>query len=254
MTVFSAAVESGNTGFWYGRFIELPGTYARANDKQSLLRELNEELSYHSRWLRKHGERSLVSGHADSKIIEEIHGVVGLGESGGEMARFDFDLRRVTSRMLDHFIRLMKHNRQDLLGLTGNLTLQQMGYIPEGKKRDIAGILQHVCNAEEFYLSRLGPETDQKYEKYERTSESEVDKLPVFQRLEVVRRVSVSCLRDIVPRRGATVFTRAEYTNNPNEEWTAYKVMRRYLEHEREHYYNIREYLGLPIREGAEEV
>ncbi|RDE14389.1 MAG: hypothetical protein C4K47_04365 [Candidatus Thorarchaeota archaeon] len=250
MTVFSLALESGNTGLWYGRFIELPGTHARSQDRQSLLEVLREELLYHDSWLRKHGEQSRIREAFSMNVAEEIHDVVNLGESGGEVATFEFDRRTVTTRMLDHFIRLMGHNRQDLLGLVSDLTPQQMSNIPEGKKRDITGILQHVCNAEEFYLSRLGAETDQKYEKYEGTSESEVDKLPVFQRLEVVRRACVMCLRDVVPKKGATMFTRAEYTNNPSEQWTAYKVMRRYLEHEREHYYNIREYLGLPAREG----
>jgi len=250
MLVFSAAIESGTTGLWYGRFIEFPGTHARAQDRQSLLKELQEELFYHGTWLQRHRELSPISEDASVNVVEEIHGITRLGESGGEVALFNSDIRRVTPRAFDHFIRLMEYNRQDLLSLVRDLTPEQMSYIPSGKGRDITAILQHISNAEEFYVSRLGPETDQKYEKYENTSESDVDKLPVFQRLEVVRRVCIMCLKDVAPKKGATVLTRAEYTNNPNEQWTAYKVMRRYLEHEREHYYNIREYLGLPIREG----
>ena len=54
-------------------------------------------------------------------------------------------------------------------------------------------------------------------------------------------------LRQIVPLKTG-VFTRADFTSYPTEQWTARKVLRRFLEHEREHIYNIRWYLGKDIR------
>jgi hypothetical protein len=66
--------------------------------------------------------------------------------------------------------------------------------------------------------------------------------------METLRRGCVETLRRLVPSKGDQVFTRAQYTSYPDERWTAHKILRRFLEHEREHIYNIREYLGLSPR------
>ncbi|RDE11832.1 MAG: hypothetical protein C4K49_11140 [Candidatus Thorarchaeota archaeon] len=249
LTTLPTAIETGTTGLWYGRFIDLLGTHARAKDRQSLLRMLHDELCYHSVWLQRHGETPLVLAESSIDVAQEILGVEGLGESGGEVALFKYDHRRVTGRMMEDIIRFMGHNRQDLMQLVGDLSPEQMTLVPEGKMRDITGILRHVCNAEEFYITRLGHDADSRYERYAGMTEDAVDQLPLFQRLEVVRRACVATLRELVPQRGARVFTRKEYTAHPEEKWTTHKVMRRFLEHEREHIYNIQEYLGLPPRD-----
>ena len=214
-----------------------------------MLRDLQDELLYHSIWLQRHGEISPSILEHSVIVTEEIPGIEGLGESGGEVALFKFDRRRVTGQMMEASIRFMGHNRQDLLRLVGDLTPQQLTFVPQGKERDITGILRHVCNAEEFYITRLGHDADSRYERNAGMTEEAVDQLPLFQRLEIVRRACVATLRALVPQRGARVFTRKEYTTHPEEQWTAHKVMRRFLEHEREHYCNIREYLGLPPRD-----
>jgi hypothetical protein len=106
-----------------------------------------------------------------------------------------------------------------------------------------------MCNAEEWYVSRLGPDADADYESSLGMTVKEADALPVSQRLETVRRGCVETLRRLVPSRGDRVFTRAQYTSYPDEKWTAHKILRRFLEHEREHIYNIRGYLGVPPRD-----
>jgi hypothetical protein len=122
-------------------------------------------------------------------------------------------------------------------------------YVPAAKKRSINDILSHVCNAEEFYISRLGKDADVVYEQYLGTPVFEVDKLPVFNRLELVRFAAVKTLEAIIPSKREAVFQRREYSRYPEEQWTAFKILRRFLEHEREHIFNIREYLNLQIRQ-----
>jgi hypothetical protein len=148
------------------------------------------------------------------------------------------------SRMLRH----MEFNREDLLHLCEPLGSERMKSVPPGKGRSIEGILTHVCNAEEFYVSRMGAEAESMYEKRLGMPVSEADELPLLDRLRVVRTACVGTLSTLVPKLHDSTFSRAKYSKYPEEQWTAHKVMRRFLEHEREHIYNIREYLGLPIR------
>jgi predicted RNase H-like HicB family nuclease len=242
------AVEQGTTKKWYGRCIEVPGTIAWAKGKEELLKELERELDYHMTWLRQHGERVPTFDDVSLTIVEEVHNVAELGKSGGEVALFHYDRNPVTPEDMQYFFRLMANNRKDLLTITRNLSENQLAIKPQEKLRTITDILHHICNAEEFYISRLGPEADILYETYTGLPIATVDTLPLFQRLQVVRNACCKTLKDTIPEKGNTIFTREEYTDYPDEKWTAHKVMRRFLEHEREHIYNIQEYLGEPPR------
>lgn len=244
----AAALETGTTGLWYGRFIDLLGTHVRAADRDAALEELKEELVYHQEWLRRHGETPPRLDSPAITVAEEVTGVNLLGESGGMVALFMYDVRAVPPSLLEECVRRMDYNRCDLLAQVRGLSAESMSVVPPGKKRNITQILSHVCNAEEWYVSRLGPEADRVYESSLGMSVEEADALPVLERLETVRRGCVETLRQVVSGKGDRVFTRAEYTSYPGERWTAHKVLRRFLEHEREHIYNIREYLGLRPR------
>jgi hypothetical protein len=244
----SAALEHGTTGLWYGRIIEFIGTHARSETRAQLLCDLSDELLYNLKWLESHGEPVRGVAPKELEVKEEITGVGDLGESGGEVALFQFDIRPVSANSVNRMLRHMEFNREDLLTLCEHLGSEQMRLVPPGKGRSIEGILAHICNAEEFYISRMGADADRLYETRLGMPVAEADEIPVFERLRVVRAACVGTLRELVPDLHDSVFTRTKYSKYPEEQWTAHKVMRRFLEHEREHIYNIREYLELPIR------
>jgi len=244
----TVALETGTTSLWYGRLIEHLGTHARATSRSDVLRELEDEYTFHLEWLRRHGDKMPRASHTAFNVSEEVTGIGWLGESGGEVALFRYDVKRVSKRLLDDCVRWMGYNRADLLAQVNDLPAETMAHMPPGKKRSITQILGHICNAEEWYVSRLGPEADTAYESSLGMTVKEADTLPTFERLGVVRGGCVETLRRFVPERGDQVFTRAQYTSYPDEKWTAHKVLRRFLEHEREHIYNIRWYLGLSPR------
>ncbi|MEE9540754.1 MAG: hypothetical protein V3V85_04580 [Candidatus Thorarchaeota archaeon] len=248
----TVAIEHDNTGIWYGRFIDYLGTHARAHGRLVLLDRLEQELQYHLDWLRRHDED--VAEIAEAKIVigEELAGIRKLGESGGEVAFFEFDRRKVTQLSLEKAIRLMRHSRRDLQELIVDIRPQMMLMVLPHKKRNILDILSHVCNAEEFYVSRLGLDADTAYKRNVGMTESEIQELPIVDRLGVVRTACVETLREMVPLVSGKCFARSEYTSYPDELWSAHKVLRRFLEHEREHFYNIRGYLGIPIRNPIE--
>jgi hypothetical protein len=89
----SAALEHGTTGTWYGRIIEFAGTHARSSTRVQLLRDLDEELLYHPKWLEHHGEPMVGLAPEGLEVKEEITGAGDLGESGGEVALFRFDIQ-----------------------------------------------------------------------------------------------------------------------------------------------------------------
>ena len=242
-----AVIETGSTGLWYGRFRELPGTHARAESLELLLHELDAEAFYHDTWLGLHGEKPLGLVEVAVDVVERVDGIDMLGESGGVVALFEYDLGSPSSSHIQKCIRYMGYHRCDLFTLISGIDEEKLHHTPAGKKRDIVQILRHICNAEEWYISRLGADADKAYEKNLGMKVDEADKLPINERLSTVRRACVATLNEIIPEKHG-VFKRADYTSYPHERWTAKKVMRRFLEHEREHIYNIRWYLGRDIR------
>jgi uncharacterized damage-inducible protein DinB/predicted RNase H-like HicB family nuclease len=239
---FPVALEQGP--IWYGRFIDFPGTIARAPTKKILMKELHKELEYHISWLEKHHEKTPDFNTIEIHIAEEIHNIKQLGESGGEVAFFSYDTQPITRNSLPYFIRLMNYNRNDVLHIVTSLPKETLLWTPPEKSRNIIDILHHICNAEEFYISRFGPKASKKYEEYTGLTQKDIDTLPIFERLTTVRNACTRTLQDIAPNTNA-IFTRSEYTKYPDEKWSSHKVLRRFLEHEREHLYNILEYIDL---------
>jgi predicted RNase H-like HicB family nuclease/uncharacterized damage-inducible protein DinB len=243
-----AAIETGTTGLWYGRITSLMGAHARATTREGLLKELDEELQYHLEWLRRNGEKVPSISDPVIEVAEEVTGVQLLGESGGEVAFLRSDEEPVPEELLHRCIRYMGYNRMEIIRAVDGLSEEELSNVPPGKGRSIVQILRHVCNAEEWYLSRLGADAEALYEAKLGRPVSEVDRLPVLDRMEAVREAGVAALRELVPAKNGLTLTRAEYTSYPGERWSTRKVIRRYLEHEREHIYNIREYLGVEPR------
>ena len=247
MNIMKVAVETGTTGLWYGRFIDLIGTHARAQTLEQLLDELKEEVIYHNTWLKRHSEPTIKISGLKIEVAELVRDVELLGESGGSVACFKYDLKPVDEQIIEKCLCYMDFNRQDLLELIKGISEEKLNFTPNGKKRNIIQILNHICNAEEWYISRLGSETDIVYEQNLGIPLDKSDELSVYERMNIVRKACKKTLKETLIKKDG-IFMRPEYTQYPNEQWDARKVLRRFLEHEREHIYNIRWYLGMNIR------
>ncbi|MFX0115437.1 MAG: DinB family protein [Candidatus Hodarchaeota archaeon] len=237
--MLSAAIEHGTTRKWYGRIIELPGTIARAPSRKQLLQDLQLVLEDHISWLKQNNEAIPVNSDAPILVKEEIAGIPNLGESGGCVALFEFDKQPVTSGKLKYYFRLMTYSRKTLLGFIQPIPQDWLNEQLPDSKRTTLQILAHICNAEEWYKSRLGQQVDERYEEVVGMPMAKLDNLPVLQRLYVVRKGCLSVLEEAIRQKGGAIFTREAYTDFPEELWTASKVLRRYVEHEREHYYSL---------------
>ncbi|MFX1282913.1 MAG: DinB family protein [Promethearchaeota archaeon] len=241
--MLSAAIESGTTCKWYGRIIKFPGTIAKGNSKRELIQNLDSEVNEYILWLKHYNEEISIS--IDEKIVikEEVFNVADLGESGGTVALFEFDKLPVTSKKLNYYFRLMDFSRQSLLELINKIPVDRLSeQLPHGK-RTTTQILTHIANAEEWYKSRLGKEADILYEEYVGMPIDRLDKKPILDRLKHVRKGCIYVLKNLGIQKGAKIFTRESYTNYPKEQWSFNKVLRRFIEHEREHFYSIRNWV-----------
>jgi len=238
MIRYSVYLEIGDDGRCMTHVLDLPGCIVRASTRDEALRQLpNAIRDYHS-WLRRHGEPA---PPADASIEIEIAGEnVGFGpfDPGDAAALFPPDREPITPEEMEHYFRLMAHARADLLALVHDLPDDLLDWQLDVQSFSIRRLLRHLGNAEEWYVSRLvSPDT--------LPPEWEHDEdLPIFEFLEMERRTAVARLRQLTEEERSGVFYPTYWTQHPHEPWTLRKVLRRFLEHEREHTAQAREILA----------
>jgi uncharacterized damage-inducible protein DinB len=140
---------------------------------------------------------------------------------------------------MERYFRLMAYNRADLLALTRNLPDELLDWQPYPGAFSLRGLLRHVGNAEEWYVSRVVPPESLPPEWEDDES------LPIFEFLEMERRTAVARLRQLTEEERTGVFYPTAWAYHPEEPWTARKALRRFVEHEREHIAQIREILDV---------
>lgn len=214
---------------WMGHVLALPGCCVRGRSRAGVLDSLPLAVREYAAWLRRHGEgpeKDDVEVFVD--VAEEVVGT-GPFDPGDAAALFSVERSPVTLDDIEDCLRLMSYSRSDLLYLVGNLPDKVLDWRESQTEFSLRIMLRHIGNAEEWYISRLF-EPDQLPEEW-----AADHSLPIFEFLDLERRGCVDCLRRLDERQRSEVFRPVHFTDHPEEEWTAAKVLRRFVEHEREH-------------------
>lgn len=245
---WSVNLEHGER-WWYAHVTELPGCFTRGETREEVLTALRDAIADHIAFLEARGH-PVDATTLDFGVVEEIHGIPELGEAGGAVALFSSDEEPVGEVVFSHFLDLMRWNRGELFGIVEPLSEDERNARPLPDKWTIEETLRHVANAEEWYVSRFGAEIQEEYEGFIRGMNPEERWSSILERLEATRRGGVHSLEYAFGRGVEGVFTRAAYTQHPEERWTFRKVLRRFVEHEREHIGTIKRVADALVRHG----
>lgn len=216
---------------------DLPGCVLRAASRDAVVQHLPNAIRDHHTWLRRHGEPAPPQ---DEPIEFEVAGtVIGMGpfDPGDPAALFQPDHEPVSPEDLEKHLRLMDHSRADLLELVRDLPDDVLEWQADRQSFSINRILRHIGGAEQWYVSRV---VDPKSLPPEWENDAE---LPIFEFLDMERRTAIARLRELTDRERSQIFYPTQWTDHRGEPWTARKVLRRFLEHEREHTLHVRETL-----------
>ncbi len=152
--------------------------------------------------------------------------------AGDTEAIFDPDREPLDPAYLAYALEYLKASRAALLGLVGAIPPEMLDWRPAAGRRAIAEILGHIADAEAFYAMRLdepqaGAEAARRWRDYAHRDSV----LAPVERLTRVREAVLSRLAglDEADRRRVSV-------HDPHAEaWSARKVLRRLVWHERYH-------------------
>ncbi|MDI6809705.1 MAG: DinB family protein [Candidatus Eisenbacteria bacterium] len=209
----------------------LLGCNRTARNQTRAIAKIKEEIVAYSKWLRAHGQRAFCPS------INEINPMIAEAVrnqdpwiAGGTAALFQPERESVTSRDIQMCLRRMSWNREDLLKLVCDLPAALIRRKPRGEPRSIQNTLCHIAVCEIWYISRL--------ERKIREPKGGLSRNP-FKLLAQTRKIASNGLLSLTPAQRRNVYVPKKWCSprqrNLGEQWTAKKVLRRLLEHERQH-------------------
>jgi predicted RNase H-like HicB family nuclease/uncharacterized damage-inducible protein DinB len=187
----------------------LPGAAARGKTVEEVKENIRAAIVEYLQLLRNIGEPVPRASEGLHLEFEEVDTTTFLT---------DYDTLRPNE--MDTLLRWMAISRQELMDLVKSLPEAALDWTPEGETRTLREVLNHLAEADLRYTDRL----------------KQWPEAPLY-RLAATRGVALERLRAL------TEAERASVTLHTGEEWTPRKVIRRMLEHEREHIVLLKHWL-----------
>lgn len=217
MARFQVCLEVGPDGTCMAHVPELPGCAAFGSDREEALAAIRQAIAEYLDWLRSHDEHTdLETETVDVETVEEMP-VSGVSpDATNHHALFQADQLPLSAHDLQTAMRRMEYARQDLLSLIDGLDPATLNWSSLTDGRSVSDILVHVARVEAELLSCLDSQPNS------------------HTLLSAVRGWAYQRLSRLSPEE------RVRTTQHDGEGWTARKVLRRFLEHERAHTAQIR--------------
>jgi len=237
MDKYKIYLEVDRKGCCMAHIRELPGCFVWDRTQKKVLERVPEIIKGYLSFLKKNGEKNVsVPKKIKYEVLETQRGTCPV-KSGNKAALFSYDLLPPAKTFINQCIRWMGYNRKELLKRVGKLSGEILDWKPEKKVRSIRETLNHVANCDLWYLSRL-----QDFK--ELYAVPEYPKEKIFEKLKENRELAIKILRNLSPEDRNKINVPRKWAKYKNEKWTAGKMLRRFLEHEREHIGTIDKTLG----------
>lgn len=203
--------------------LDLPGCFSSARDVEAAVSSAPSAIADYYSWVAVN-DPSLpkVRGPFEVEVVEVFMAHPSSKDPDYVVnALFEADRCPLSYWEVAAGLRLLDWSRRDLLGVVSALSPQDLGRSIPGEDRDtIAGVLRHVAGAENWYFGQL-----------DRSIEWSSLPEDVFRQLGAVRSNSRNQLVELVGD--------GRIEEHLDERWSARKVLRRTLWHERDHMQHI---------------
>lgn len=218
---YRLAVEDIEPEHWVAWVLDNPGCFSTADTEQGAIAGAPAGIRAWRDWFHAHGKPvTHRDDPVDVEIVEVFHSLLSNGDYRVN-AFFEDDERPLTGGDIDTGLALLTLTRRDLLAVIESLAPAHLAEPAVGETRSsVAGIIDHVATAEWWYLTRLGLG----FERETLTGDA-------LEKLEQVRQH----MRAQLPGLEGD----ARITELQGERWSARKMLRRTLWHERDHTFQL---------------
>ena len=222
--LFRLAVEDAEPDHWVAYVLDLPGCFSPATTLEAAVAQAPQAIQDHFSWLAAHQVLPVLDASAvEVEIVEQFTSFANPNMPDYTVnAFFKDDYRPLRFWDVEAALRLMEWSRRDLLTL---LREQQntVALSPE-KLAQVTDILNHIAGAENWYLDRLDVGLAR-------------ESMPAdpWERLAAVRANARKQLIQLIDDQ--------RIAQKSGEMWSARKIVRRLLWHERDHTQHIAQIL-----------
>jgi predicted RNase H-like HicB family nuclease len=208
-----------------GAFVpECPGCWVFGRTKERALKKVRIVILEWFKWLSAHGESvPEVKNKVEIEIAEMLYVDYNPVEAGKPEPLFWSEVTPVKEDDIKRTILLIGHSRKDLMSLVSTITEECMDWKPCDEPRTIRNCLKHIAYVEPWYVSRLNIEVPRDYPE------------DVFELLNYTRDIVINCLQNFPERKMRGIFRPNKDESPICDLWTARKVLRRLVDHERLH-------------------
>ena len=214
-------VGSGGTGAFVP---ECPGCWVFGRTPERALMKVRLAVAEWFDWVKKHGEHVPLEGKDfEIEVAEVLRVNYNPVEAGKPEPLFWSEVLPVTKEDVARTIRLMSYSRKDLLQLVSNLSDECLDWKPLNGPRTIRNCLRHIAYVEPWYISRLNVDLLRKYPRN------------VFKMLDRTREDVVEFLKKMPRDKMRGIYQPKKDPSPICNLWTARKVLRRLVDHERLH-------------------
>jgi len=215
-------------GPWMGHLLDEIGCIWMTPTGGTVMEQASAAIVSFRDWLRRNGEPGVAEATPDRGKVEVglVQEVADFGQSGAAVGLFPWDLAPATEEEIRTAVRRLGYARRDLLELVVSLPVEALDWQPPRNQRTIRQNLIHVRNAQGFYITRVFG--------WDHAAKLLPDPWPednLFASMSWVMERVVSAFLAMPEELRSGTFQ----AEQPSETWTARKMLRRIVEHEREH-------------------
>jgi len=220
---YRLAIEDVEPNHWIAWVLDLPACFGSAQTPADAVAHAPERIAAYYSWLLTHDSSlPVIAEPVEVEVVETFHSFASSQDPEYLVNAFFEDDRRLLNYWeVEVALRLLQWTRQDLLKVIGSATQEQLRKPIAGEVcGSIAGVLQHIAGAENWYFDQLDLALDR----------AQLPDDPL-DRLQAVRANTQAQLVKLIGNE--------RITKNRDELWSARKVVRRTLWHERDHTQHI---------------
>lgn len=244
MSTLDIYLDVAASGRVMAHLLEPPGLGVRFPSREEMARRLPAVLDAHLAWLRSHGE-PVPAALITFRVVEEA-AIAGDFESGDDVGFYAPDAVPPTPQEVERYLRIGGCAHADLLSLVEGLDNEALDWVRDAQTRSIRQVVRHVVGAELWYMTRIiddpgvhsiPPTLQEADDRIDATED-------MVERLRLVWDVFPRWASDLSPEQRARITVPTWFTQITDERWTARKMLRRCIEHCREHTLNVERILA----------
>lgn len=210
-----------------GAFVpECPGCWVFGRNPERALKKVKLAIAEWFLWLKRHGEPAPEVDDFELDVAEVLRVTYNPVEAGKPEPLFWSEVLPVEEGDITRTIRLMEYSRSDLLHLVSDLSDEILDWQPSNEPRTIRNCLRHIGIVEWWYITRLDIDLPEEFPE------------GVFELLSYTRKMVINSLQKLPMEKRSGVYQPKKHVD-PDAVicnlWTARKVLRRLVDHERLH-------------------